>query len=117
MGPWREQIAAEAVGTDALEVVIAPRDLDGRPHRVITVEVAAGEDQCGLADATVETGPTAAGPWFAESIGSSGIPTLGDGDSGVYQFTGYGRFLRVQAKAAVSEGKHCDLTVWLDAED
>ena len=114
---WREQIEIQAVGDDALEVVIDPRDLGGMPHRVVTVLVADGEDQCGLADATVETGPAAAGPWFEETIESSGIPTLGAGESGVYQFTGYGRFLRVSAKAAEEEGKHCDLTVWLDAEE
>ncbi len=113
---WREQIEAEAVGDDALQVVIGPRDLGCRPHRVVTVLVADGEDQCGLADATIETGPSATGPWFEETITSSGIESLDAGESGVYQFTGYGRFLRVSAKAATEEGKHCDLTVWLDAE-
>lgn len=117
MDAWREVVTAEAVGSDALEVVLDPRDLGGRPHRVITVAVADGEDQCGLADATIETGPTDAGPWFAESLGSSGIATLGAGESGVLSMAFYGRFLRVSAKAAVEEGKHCDLTVYVDAEE
>jgi len=117
MNAWREIVTAEAVGSDALEVVLPPRDLGGRPHRVITVDVADGESQCGLADATIETGPTAAGPWFAESLGTSGIATLGAGESGVLSMAFYGRFLRVSAQAAIEAEKHCDLTVYLDAEE
>jgi hypothetical protein len=117
MNAWREVVTAGPIGSDALEVVLDPRDLGERPHRVVTVAVAGGASQCGLADATIETGPTAAGPWFAESLGSSGIATLGDGENGVLAFTSYSRFLRVSAKAAVEAEKHCDLTVYLDAEE
>jgi len=116
MDAWREAVAAEELGTSELELIIPPRDLGMRPHRVITVAVAAGADQCGLADATLETGPTAAGPWFTENLTASGIRDLADGESGLYSFTSYGRFLRFSAKAAVEAEKHCDLTVYLDAE-
>ncbi len=117
MDAWREVVTAEEVSTDALEVVLAPRDLGGRPHRVLTVAVAEGASKCGLQAASLEYGPTADGPWFEQSLGSSGIATLNAGDSGVLEFTSYGRFLRFNARAAVEEGKHCDLTVYLDAEE
>jgi len=116
MNAWREVVEVQDIGSDSLQVVLPPRDLGGRPHRVITVAVAEGEDQCGLTDADIETGPSADGPWFAEDIAASGIPTLGEDGNGVYQFTGYGRFLRILAQAAVEVDKTCDLTIYLDAE-
>ena len=116
MNAWREELAADAVDTSALEVVVPPRDLGGRPNRVITVAVAAGASQCGLQAASVECGPTAAGPWFAQSLGTSGIATLNAGQSGVLSLTSYQRFMRMSARAAVEVDKHCDLTIYLDAE-
>jgi hypothetical protein len=110
-------IPVAALGTTDLVLVMPPRDLGERPNRVITVAVAAGVNRCGLAAASVETGPTADGPWFSQSLGSSGFAALDAGENGVLTFTSYSRFLRMSLKAAVEAQKHCDLTIYLDAEE
>lgn len=116
MDAYREQITAEEVSTTELEVVLPPRDLGMRPNRVLTFEVAAGTGQCGLLDATVETGPDEDGPWEAEDLTGTGIPSLGGGDHYPYRFTRHDRFVRVRARAVTEGGKHCDLTIYVDAE-
>lgn len=111
MDAWREEILKEDVSTSALEVILPPRDLGMRPARVLTVSNAAAG--AALVDAEIEVAPRDTGPWFAEDITSSGIPTLAAGASAVYRMTRYDRFVRFRAQAA---GANCDLTVWLDAE-
>jgi hypothetical protein len=64
------------------------------------------------ADCAIEVGPTANGPWLAEDLSSTGLPTLAAGASEAYRMTKVDRWLRVQAKAA---GAGCNLTVYLDA--
>ena len=46
---WHEKFVIVDLSTSLVEV-IPPRDLETRPHRVITLEVAAGAEQRGLAD-------------------------------------------------------------------
>ena len=111
MDAWREEIVKEDVGTSELEVILPPRDLGMRPARVVSFSNEAGG--AALADAAIEVAPTDTGPWFAETLTETGIPTLAAGATAVYRMTRYDRFLRVCAQAA---GAGCNLTVWLDAE-
>ena len=111
---WHEKFVIADLSTTLAEV-IPPRDLETRPHRVITFEVAAGAEQRGIADAKVQTGPTAAGPWEDEDLSGTGIPTLAAGAHKPYRFSRYDRWVRVLAKSADDADKHCDLTIYLDA--
>jgi len=111
---WHEKFVVSDLSTSLVEL-IPPRDLETRPHRVITFEVAAGAQQRGLADAKVQTGPTAAGAWEDEDLSGSGIPTLAAGSHKPYRFSRYDRWVRVLAKSAEDADKRCDLTVYLDA--
>ncbi len=113
MRGWSETLEIGAVHTDALEVVIPPRNLDHWPARVLTVENAAGG--AALVDLKIEHGPTEEGPWFAEDLSGSTLPTLAAGANGVWRGTRYDRCVRVRAQAAVAEGKSCTLTLHLDA--
>jgi len=115
MDAWREQVIVEDLDSEELQVILPPRDLGGRPARVITFDNAA--DGAALADVVIEFGPTAEGPWIAEEFEEgSDIPTLAAGSAAVYRVTRYDRWLQVSAKAEATEGHQCDLTVYLDAE-
>ena len=111
---WHEKLVVPDLSTSLAEV-IPPRDLETRPHRVITFEVASGAEQRGLADAKVQTAPTATGPWEDEDLSGSGILTLAAGGHKPYRFSRYDRWVRVLAKSAEDADKHCDLTIYLDA--
>ena len=111
MGPYRESVTVEDVATGSLQVIIDPRDLGERPNVVLSFANAAGG--AALADAEIEFGPSESGPWFAEDLSGTAIPTLAAGSDAVYRVTRYDRFARVRAQAA---GADCDLTVYLDAE-
>jgi hypothetical protein len=78
--------------------------------KTVTFSNAAGG--AALADCKIEVGPTATGPWLAEDLTGTGLPTLAAGAAGAYRMTKADRWLRVQAKAA---GANCNLTVYLDA--
>ena len=111
---WHEKFIVSDLSTSLAEV-IPPRDLETRPHRVITFEVAGGAEQRGLADVSIQTAPTAAGPWEDEDLSGTGIPTLAVGAHKPYRFSRYDRWVRVLAKSADDADKHCDLTIYFDA--
>jgi hypothetical protein len=98
------------------EVVLPPRDLGTMPRRVFTFACAGGTGKLGLADAKVQLGPTADGPWLDESLTGTGIPTLGAGQAAAYRMDKADRWVRVLAQGASGEGE-TDLTVYLDAVD
>jgi len=110
MPTYHESVTKNGVSQAALEVILPPRDLGEYPMKTVTLSNAAGG--AALADAKIEVGPTASGPWFAEDLTGTGIPTLAAGASAAYRMTKVDRWLRVQAKAA---GANCNLTVYLDA--
>ncbi|MFB3882700.1 MAG: hypothetical protein ACE149_15645 [Armatimonadota bacterium] len=111
---WHEKFEIADLSTSLVEV-IPPRDLETRPHRVITFEVADGAEQRGLADVKVQTGPTAAEPWEDEDLSATGIPTLAAGAHKPYRFSRYDRWVRVLAQSATDADKQCNLIVYLDA--
>ena len=110
MPTYHESITKNGVSQAALEVILPPRDLGEYPMKVITLANAAGG--AALADCKIEVGPTNSGPWFAEDLTGTGLPTLVAGAAGTYRMTKVDRWLRVQGKAA---GANCGLTVQLDA--
>jgi hypothetical protein len=110
MPTYHESVTKNGVSQAALEVILPPRDLGEYPMKTVTFSNAAGG--AALADAKVEIGPTASGPWLTEDLTGTGIPTLAAGASAAYRTTKVDRWLRVQAKAA---GANCNLTVYLDA--
>jgi hypothetical protein len=110
MPTYHESVTKNGVSQAALEVILPPRDLGEYPMKTVTFSNAAGG--AALADAKVEIGPTASGPWLAEDLTGTGIPTLAAGASAAYRMTKVDRWLRVQAKAAAA---NCNLTVYLDA--
>jgi hypothetical protein len=110
MPTYHESVTKNGVSQAALEVILPPRDLGEYPMKTITLNNAAGG--AALADAKIEVGPTASGPWLAEDLTGTGIPTLAPGASAAYRMTKVDRWLRVQAKAT---GAGCNLTVYLDA--
>jgi hypothetical protein len=114
MSTYHEQVTATAVSKSALEVVLNPRDLDIRPRRVLTFSAAGGSGKLGLANAAIELGPTADGPWAAETLTGLGITDLAAGASAVYRMDRADRWLRVRAQGAAGAGQ-TDLTVYLDA--
>jgi len=116
MPVYHEQVTVEGVSTEVGgEVVLPPRDLGTMPLRTITVECAAGEDKAGLAAASIELAPTQGGPWIAEDLSQSDIPTLGAGEAASYRMNCADRWLRVLAQGAVAEEKTTDVTVYIDA--
>ena len=116
MPVYHEQVTVEGVKTEVGgEVVLPPRDLGTMPLRTITVECAAGEGHAGLAAASIELAPTQDGPWIAEDLSQSGIPTLDAGKAAAYRVESADRWVRVLAQGAVAEGKTTDVTVYIDA--
>ena len=110
MPTYHESVTKNEVSQDALEVVLPPRDLGEYPMKTVTLENAPGG--VALADCSIEVGPTADGPWLAEDLSGSGLPTLAAGGAGAYRMSKVDRWLRVLAKAA---GAGCNLSVHLDA--
>ncbi len=110
MPTYHEGITKSGVSQAALEVILPPRDLAGYPTKTVTLSNSAGG--AALANAAIEVGPTANGPWLAADLTGTGIPTLAAGASAAYRVTQADRWLRVQAQAA---GANCMLTVYLDA--
>ena len=110
MPTYHESVTKAGVSQAALEVILPPRDLGEYPMKTVTLSNAAGG--AALADCAIEIGPTGDGPWLAEDLSSTGLPTLAAGASEAYRMTRVDRWLRVQAMAA---GADCDLTVYLDA--
>jgi len=110
MPTYHESVTKAEVAQDTLEVILPPRDLGEYPMKTVTVSNAAGG--AALADCRVEVGPAANGPWFAEDLSATELPTLLAGAAGTHRMTKVDRWLRVLAKAA---GAGCDLTVHLDA--
>lgn len=110
MPTYHESVTKTGVSQAALEVILAARDLGEYPMKTVTLSNAAAG--AALADCAIEIGPTADGPWIAEDLSGTGLPTLAAGASEAYRMTKVDRWLRVQAKAA---GADCDLTVYLDA--
>ena len=110
MPTYHESVTKNGVSQAGLEVILPPRDLGEYPMKTITLSNAVGG--AALADCAIEVGPTANGPWLAEDLTGTGIPTLAAGASAAYRMTKVDRWLRVQAKAA---GANCNLTVYLDA--
>ena len=110
MPTYHESVTKTGVSQAALEVILPPRDLGEYPMKTITLSNAGGG--AALADCAIEIGPTGDGPWLAEDLSATGLPTLAAGASEAYRMTEVDRWLRVQAKAA---GADCDLTVYLDA--
>jgi len=114
MPVYHEAITKQAVSKSAAEVILPPRDLDTRPRRVLTFSNAGGSGKLALADAKVQHGPTASGPWIDEDLSGSGIPTLAAGSNAVYRMDRADRWVRVLAQGGAGEGQS-DLTVYLDA--
>jgi len=110
---YHETITKLAVAKPALEL-IAVRDLGIMPRRALTFSVAGGSGKLALVDAKLELGPTQNGPWIAEDLSGTGIPTLAAGASAVYRMDRVDRWLRVRAQGATATGQ-TDLTVYLDA--
>ena len=110
MPTYHESVTKNGVSQASLEVVLPPRDLGEYPMKTITFSNAVGG--AALADCKIDVGPTASGPWLAEDLTGTGLPTLAAGSAGAYRMMKVDRWLRVQAKAA---GANCDLTVHLDA--
>ncbi len=110
MPTYHESVTKNSVSQAALEVILPPRDLGEYPMKTITLANAAGG--AALADCAIEIGPTANGPWFAEDLSGTGLPTLAAGAAAAHRMTKVDRWLRVQAKAV---GVNCNLTVHLDA--
>ena len=110
MPTYHESVTKNGVSQAALEAILPPRDLGEYPMKTVTLSNAAGG--AALADCKIEVGPTANGPWLAEDLTGTGLPTLAAGAAGAYRMTKVDRWLRVQAKAA---GAGCNLTVYLDA--
>jgi hypothetical protein len=114
MPVYHESITKTAVSKADLEVVLPPRDLGTIPKRTITFACAGGEGKLGLADAKVQLGPTANGPWLDEDLTGTGIPTLNAGTAAAYRMDRADRWLRILAQGASGEGE-TDLTIYLDA--
>ncbi len=110
MAIYAEKVTKEDVSTSALEVILPPRDLQIYPRKTLTFENAA--TGAALADCEVELGPTSDGPWLAEDLTGTGIPTLAAGASAAYRMEKVDRYLRVRAQAA---GANCDLSVHVNA--
>jgi hypothetical protein len=111
---YHEAVTKLAVSKSDPEVVLPPRDLDTRPRRVLSFSVAGGSGKLALANAKVQLGPTATGPWFDEDLSGTGIPTLAAGSNAVYRMDRADHWLRVLAQGATATGQ-TDLTVYLDA--
>jgi len=110
MPTYHEAVTKNNVSQAGLEDVLPPRDMGEYPMKTMTLSNAAGG--AALADCKIEVGPTANGPWLAEDLSGTGIPTLGAGSTAAFRMTKVDRWLRVRAQAA---GAGCNLTVYLDA--
>jgi hypothetical protein len=110
---YRETVTKEAVNKPALEVIMV-RDLGIMPRRALTFSVASGSGKLGLADVAIELGPTENGPWIAEDLSGTGIPTLAAGADAAYRMDRVDRWLRVRAQGVTATGQ-TDVTVYLDA--
>jgi hypothetical protein len=110
MPTYHESVTKSDVSTAAPEVILPPRDLGEHPLRTVTLSNAAGG--AALADCAIELAPTANGPWLAEDLSGTGLPTLAAGAAEAYRMTKVDRWLRVRAQAADA---NCELTVYLDA--
>ena len=113
--PWLEQKVIKLNLGTSMAVVFGPQDLKDLTKRVLVVSAAGGTGKKGLADADLEFGPTDAGPWFAEDLASSGIPTLAAGANAMYRCERADRYARFSAQAAAGEDV-CDLTVYFAAQ-
>jgi hypothetical protein len=111
---YHEAVTKTAVSKSALEVVLPPRDLGEYARRALTFAVADGDGKLGLADATVEVGPTATGPWLAVSLSGLGVTNLAAGATAAVRMDLVDRWLRASAKGADNTGQ-TDLTIYLDA--
>jgi hypothetical protein len=113
--PWLEQrVIKLALGTDVTQI-LPTTDLKDLPNRVLVASCAGGTGKKGLADADLEFGPSADGPWFGEDLAASGMPTLAAGGTAVYRCTRTDRYARVTAKAATGTDV-CDLTIYFAAQ-
>ena len=98
MPTYHENVTKTGVSQAALEVILPPRDLGEYPMKTVTLGNAAGG--AALADCAIEVGPTADGPWLAEDLSGTGLPTLAAGASEAYRTTKVDRWLRVQGRGS-----------------